>query len=79
MAFRPLPESLERAFSEIEKPTARYADSTAETPRRCAKMAQERLLLADNQRGDNRFIVDIYLLLSISTTVACLITLHSGL
>jgi hypothetical protein len=42
---RPLPESLERAFSEIEKPMVRYADS--ETPD-CAK----RSTLAQDARSN---------------------------
>jgi hypothetical protein len=37
----PLPESLERAFSEIERPMARYADSTTETRAVARRMAQD--------------------------------------
>jgi hypothetical protein len=40
---RPLPESLERAFSEIEKPMVRYAD--CETPDRA-----KRSTLAQDER-----------------------------
>jgi hypothetical protein len=36
----PLPESLERAFSEIEKPMARYADAS-ETRTNAPKTAQD--------------------------------------